>query len=158
MLKNQDLAQTGTEPGDSTTQDERLLPVDAMPLDVNPSVVQTVFDTKVVRDLMIERDMRAEPPPPLMQAIAAEIFASCGSALRAGQIAEEIAAIASSAPISCYRKASLALAMNPNEEALSLLERSLHSHESELAWVKVDPRFLPIQNEERFERVASAIG
>lgn len=101
---------------------------------------------------------RHAPAQPLMQIIAAEIFAGCGNELRAKQVAEEIAEKDDITTISCYRKASLALAMNHPEEALLLLETSLDSHESELAWVKVDPRFLPLQHEERFLRITSAIG
>lgn len=93
---------------------------------------------------------------PLLASIA-EISASCGLIAEAQKTVAEFNLFASDTPISNYRKALLAIALQQPEQSLSFLQKAVEAHEAEMVWMKMDPRFDSLRCQPEFARIQSTV-
>jgi predicted Zn-dependent protease len=92
---------------------------------------------------------KAGAQPVLMSAIA-EVLAMCGQTTAADRIASDYSLFSPNSPISKFRQALLALALENSEKAISLLSAACEERESELVWLAHDPRLDMIREDRRF--------
>jgi tetratricopeptide (TPR) repeat protein len=57
-----------------------------------------------------------------------------------------------------YFAAEVYTAMDQKEKALQSLQKAFTDHEVEMVWLKVDPLFLPLNKDPRFQKLLSDIG
>ena len=100
---------------------------------------------------------RQSSSSPLYMSASAEIYALCGQAGHAAELAEDAHLLSDATPLSFYRKARLALALGDRAKALEILSRSFEAREAELPWIAVDPGFDDIRDESPFKTILEAV-
>ena len=92
-----------------------------------------------------------------LKASAAEIIALCGDRSHALRIQDETQLLAPPAPLSSYRKATLALSLARTDQALEFLSEALVQKEPELIWLAVEPRFDPLRSTALWSRIVKQV-
>jgi TolB-like protein len=87
---------------------------------------------------------------PSYMAAVVEIFASCKQHQQARSFLDRAGLLTKDAALSCFRKATLALALGDRAASLKFLEESFRRKEPDLPWLDVDPRFDGIREEKAF--------
>jgi len=87
---------------------------------------------------------------PSYMAALAEIFALCKQEQQARSLTDRAGLLTKDAALSCFRKATLALALGDHAASLKFLEESFRRKEPDLPWLDVDPRFDGIRKEKAF--------
>jgi tetratricopeptide (TPR) repeat protein len=95
----------------------------------------------------VERNFGAEPA---IAACLAEVCARCGETLLANDLIVNFRLSSDDCGISRFRRALLALALDDQAGALSLLLKAYEEREPELIWLAVDPRLDAIRSDPRF--------
>ncbi len=103
---------------------------------------------------MVERSTGAQL---FLKAWVAEILALCEDRPAAMSIVDELKLLSPATPLSRFRQASLSLALDDAEGALTLLSASYDAKEAELPWLAVDPRFDPIRQTSQFGDIVGKI-
>jgi tetratricopeptide (TPR) repeat protein len=102
----------------------------------------------------IRSDYGAELP---MMAGIAEVLAMTGDKEEAKRIARGLKLLSMDAPISRFRQALLAMAMEDSEGALSFLKLAVEEREAELVWIGVDPRLDGLRNTPGFQALVHKV-
>jgi serine/threonine protein kinase/Tfp pilus assembly protein PilF len=88
----------------------------------------------------------------------AHAYALAGRQAEARAVVGDVLRIAPHKHVSAYDLAYVFLVLDGAEKALEQLEAACEQHAYHLAWLNVDPRFLPIQADPRFQDILSRIG
>jgi TolB-like protein/Tfp pilus assembly protein PilF len=94
---------------------------------------------------------------PVYLAWAAELLALCDEKDVARSLVANARMLENAAPISCFRKASLALSLKDRTAGLKFLEESWRHREPELLWVGTDPRFDDLRGEPEFLAICKSV-
>lgn len=87
----------------------------------------------------------------------AEIFALCGREDDARSLTANEGLLIEESPLSCFRKASLALSLKERTRSLKFLGKSLQEREAELPWIAADPRFDGLREDDTFQSIVRAV-
>lgn len=136
---DEDPAYPETLPGDGRVPPELALLHALTEIQMGRRTAAVAFAERIEKDTALAG--------PAQAAAAAEVLAWCGQEGRASSLAQQAGLLDEAAPISFFRKASLALSLKDRATCLRLLRESLHRREPELPWIAADPRFDGIRGE-----------
>lgn len=90
-------------------------------------------------------------------AAIAEIFALSNELDQARSLTESAGLLTEQAPLSCFRKACLALALNEKAKSVEFLIESFARREAELPWIAADPRFDRIRDDASYVSIVREV-
>ncbi|WP_433965727.1 hypothetical protein [Tunturiibacter gelidiferens] len=93
----------------------------------------------------------------LYLATIAEIFALSNEVDQARSLTASAGLLTEQAPLSSFRKACLALALNEPAKSLEFLSESFKRREAELPWIAADPRFDKIREDATYRSIVRAV-
>ncbi len=94
---------------------------------------------------------------PGQMATLAELLALSGDEAQAQQIVGMFNFFATDSPISFYRQALLALALNQVEDAWGYLAKALTDKEPGMIWLNVEPRLHSLREDQRFAKIMDSL-
>ncbi|HEY8997262.1 MAG TPA: hypothetical protein VIM60_05160 [Edaphobacter sp.] len=110
------------------------------------------------RALKIVDELQAsEQPHQALLGAVAEILALSGEKDRAKRIVEDYQLFSANLKISCFRRALLALALEDEVMAVSLLEGAFELREAELVWLKAEPRLRGMNRNSSYQRLVEQV-
>jgi tetratricopeptide (TPR) repeat protein len=95
-------------------------------------------------------------PQPLIS--LGHAYAVSGNKIEAQKVLAELEELSESRYVSPYGIAIVYVGLEDNEQALSWLQRAYDEHNTELTFLKVDPRLDPLRGDPRFQTLLKKVG
>jgi len=95
-------------------------------------------------------------PQPLVS--IGHAYAMSGNKVEAQRVLEELELLSKERYVSPYGIAAIFVGLGDNEQAFVLLERAFAEDNTELTFLKVDPRLDPLREDPRFSELLQRVG
>ncbi len=105
-----------------------------------------------------QKSVAASGGSPIVKAELGHAYAASGNRVEAEKVIEELMRVSNERYISPYYVAMIYAGLGDKEKAFEWLDRAYEDRADYLVYLKVDPRFDPLQSDERFQQMLQKIG